>query len=143
MKLKGSSEVKSAHIDLTPMIDTVMFLLIFFMVVTRLGQGETDLGIILPGGVEQSGPVEMPDEQVIEVDVKGNVVLNGTLYEGKTLPDLVKTLALYRQAADQTHAKALITVMAEDGANYARVIDVLNACAGAGIKNVTFGTGGG
>ena len=92
MRMKGTSEVQSAHIDLTPMIDTVMFLLIFFMVVTRLGQAEVDLGIILPGGVEQSGPVEMPDEQVIDVDPKGNVVLNGTLYEGKTLPELVKTL---------------------------------------------------
>ena len=43
MKMKTASHVDEARIDLTPMIDTVMFLLIFFMITTRLGQEETDL----------------------------------------------------------------------------------------------------
>ena len=65
MRLSSSSHVEEAKIDLTPMIDTVMFLLIFFMLVTRLGQEETDLGITLPGIMAQGGPVDMPDEQII------------------------------------------------------------------------------
>ena len=36
-----------------------------------------------------------------------------------------------------------ITVMASDEVDYERVVDVMNACAGAGIKDVTFGTGSG
>jgi biopolymer transport protein ExbD len=142
MKFGSGTEVTEARIDLTPMIDTVMFLLIFFMVVTRLGQKETDLGIQLPGVMEVSGPVQMPDEQMIEVDAKGNVVLNGRLYEGKDLVELVKTLKQYRVASQAAKNECLITVQAEDGARYERVIDVMNACAGAGIKNVTFSGGG-
>jgi biopolymer transport protein ExbD len=141
MKLRGGSEVEPALIDLVPMIDTVMFLLIFFMVTTRLGQKEVDLGITLPGMVVQTGATIMPDEQIIEVDSKGTVVLNGKAFEGKQLPDLVKQLIRYRLASDAGGTKCLITIMAADDVDYDRVVDVMNACAGAGIKDVTFGSG--
>ena len=141
MKLKATSEVSPAHIDLVPMIDTVMFLLIFFMLTTTLGQKETDLGITLPGMMEQAGPVDMPDEQIIEVDAKGQVVLNGRVFEGKQMPDLVKTLVRYRLSSEAARIKYMITIQAAEAASYDRVIDVLNTCAGAGIKNVTFGPG--
>jgi len=141
MKLGSGSQVEEARIDLTPMIDTVMFLLIFFMVVTRLGQEETDLGITLPGVMEASGPVDMPDEQIVEIDAKGNIALNGRLFEGRQMPDLVATLIRYRLSSEAAHVKYMITVQADDAAGYDRVIDVMNACAGAGIKDVTFGSG--
>jgi biopolymer transport protein ExbD len=140
MKMSSNSQVKSAHIDLTPMIDTVMFLLIFFMVTTRLGQNETDLGITLPG-ITTATVGEMPDEQVIEVDAKGNVSLNGKVFQGKPMPELVTVLVRYRLSSEANKNKYMITIQAEDGANYERVVDVMNACAGAGIKDVTFGSG--
>jgi len=141
MKIRGGSEVRNAEIDLVPMIDTVMFMLIFFMLTTRLGQKEVDLGITLPGMLAQSGPVDMPDEQVIEVDSKGIVTLNGRVFEGQNLPELVKTLVRYRLASEGAKSKCMITVMADNNVDYERVVDVMNACAGAGIKDVTFGTG--
>lgn len=143
MKVRGGSEVRNAEIDLVPMIDTVMFMLIFFMLTTRLGQKEVDLGITLPGMLSQSGPVDMPDEQVIEVDSKGIVTLNGRVFEGQNLPELVKTLVRYRLASEGAKSKCMITIMADNSVDYERVVDVMNACAGAGIKDVTFGTGAG
>lgn len=136
------SEVEAAHIDLTPMIDTVMFLLIFFMVTTTLGQKETDLGITLPGTMDPGGPVDMPDEQIIEINPQGDVSLNGRVYPGKDMPDLLKTLVQYRLSSEAAKIKYMITIQADNAADYARVIDVMNVCAGAGIKNVTFGPGG-
>ena len=140
MKLKSGSEVNEARIDLTPMIDTVMFLLIFFMLTTTLAQKENDLGITLPGTMAQSGPVDMPDEQVVEVDATGNVSLNGQRFEGRDLPGLVQTLGRYRMASEAAKIKYMITITAEDGTEYERVVDVMNACAGASITNVTFGS---
>lgn len=142
MRIGGHSEVHSAHVDLVPMIDTVMFLLIFFMLTTTLGQKESDLGITLPGALEQGGPVDMPDEQIIEVDAQGVVSLNGRVFEGKPMPDLVKVLIQYRLASEAAKSKSLITIQADNAANYDRVVDVMNACAGAQIKDVTFGPGG-
>ncbi len=143
MKVGSGSHVKHAEIDLVPMIDTVMFMLIFFMLTTRLGQKEVDLGITLPGMLSQSGPVDMPDEQIIEVDSKGIVSLNGRMFEGKDLPELVKTLVRYRMASEGVKSKCMITIMADNSVDYERVVDVMNACAGAGIKDVTFGSGAG
>ena len=141
MKMSEGSEVAEAKIDLVPMIDTVMFMLIFFMVTTRLGPKEVELGITLPGIVIQTGPMEWPDEQVIEVDAKGNVVLNGKLFEGKEMPELVTQLKRYRLACQAQKNKYMITIQPADGVDYDRVVDVMNACAGAGIKDVTFGSG--
>ena len=125
--------------DMTPIIDAIFLLLIFFMISTTLGRKESDLGITLPGTMEQGSALEMPDEQVIEVQAGGNVVLNGKLFEGKEMPELVKTLTRYRLSSEAAHNRPMITVQAEDGTTYDRVIDVLNSCAGASITNVTFG----
>ena len=55
--------------------------------------------------------------------------------------ELVRTLVRYRLASEAAQLKYMITIQAEDGANYERVVDVMNACAGAGIKDVTVGPG--
>ena len=67
--------------------------------------------------------------------------LNGKMYEDKDMMELVKTLVRYRLSSEAAKAKYMITIQAEDTSNYSRVIDVMNACSGAGIKDVTFGSG--
>ena len=57
------------------------------------------------------------------------------------MPELVTVLVRYRLSSEANKNKYMITIQAEDGANYERVVDVMNACAGAGIKDVTFGSG--
>jgi biopolymer transport protein ExbD len=69
------------------------------------------------------------------------VLLNGAQYgdpNSQELPDLVVLLQRYKLSSQAANNKALITVAAEDKARHQRVIDVLNACADAGIENVTF-----
>ena len=84
---------------------------------------------------------DMPDEQIIEVHATGRIYLNGREFgsvDSHELPDLVGTLSRYLQAADASRNKAMVTIWAEDEAKHQRVIDVMNACADAGIENVTF-----
>jgi biopolymer transport protein ExbD len=137
---------ETMELQIAPLIDCVFQLLIYFMVAASLHKTEADLGISLPGSIVQAQTITMPDEQIIEIDAAGRVLLNNAAY-GKTdpsgLPDLVAVLVRYRQAAEGAKTKALITIMAADEVPHQRVIDVLNACAGAGIKNVTFGMSGG
>ena len=140
MRFKKTSSEEEAKIDMTPMIDCVFLLMIYFMITSTLGRIESDLGITLPGTMEQGSALEMPDEQIIEVQARGDVLLNGKLFKGQEMPELVKTLVRYRLSSEATHNKAMITVQAEDNASYDRVIDVLNSCAGASITNVTFGS---
>ena len=128
--------------QIAPLIDVVFLLLIYFMVTASLKKQEADLGINLPGAVAQAAAVTIPDEQIVEIRADGAVVLNGRVFppdSGRNLPGLYQVLLRYRQASDLTRTKALVTIQADDESRHERVIDVLNACAGAGITHVTFG----
>ena len=144
MKLKHKDDVKAA-VDMTPMIDCVFLLLVFFMVSTTFNKQEADISFALPGTAEQSDSVEIPDEQIIQITEAGNVFLNDLEYDKPTdpdMPELVKTLELFRQTADANKVPAMITIAPEDNVKQQRVVDVLNACTAAKIANVTFAVGG-
>ncbi len=133
--------VEDPVLNVSSLIDMVFLLLVFFMATCSLVKSEGDLGIRLPGMVQQAVAVEMPDEQMIEVRSDNRVFLNGRQFGDPTsqaLPDLVAVLSRYRAASEAARNKALITIAAEDRARHQRVIDVLNACAEAGIESVTF-----
>ena len=143
MKLKRKDDVKAA-VDMTPMIDCVFLLLVFFMVSTTFNRQEADISFALPGTAAQSEAVEIPDEQIIQITAAGNVFLNDLEYDAPSnadMPELVKTLILFRQTAEANKVPAMITIAPEDAVKQQRVVDVLNACTAAKIANVTFAVG--
>ena len=128
-------------LDVSSLIDMVFLLLVFFMVTASLVKSEGDLGIKLPGVVRQAAAVDMPDEQIIEVRETGQVFLNGREFgrhDDTDLTDLQLVLERYRLASEASQNKALITIWANNKAKHQRVVDAMNACAGAGIENITF-----
>ena len=143
MKLKHKDNVK-AEVDMTPMIDCVFLLLVFFMVSTTFNRQEADISFALPGTAAQAEAVDIPDEQIIQITAAGNVFLNDLEYDAPTnadMPELVKTLILFRQTAEANKVPAMITIAPEDTVKQQRVVDVLNACTAAKIANVTFAVG--
>lgn len=129
------------ELEIAPLIDMVFLLLIYFMVSASLVKSEGDLGIKLPGMIVQQQEVVMPDEQIIEIRSNGRVFLNDAEFgshDEQELPELVDTLMRYRLASEASKNKAMITIWAEDATRHQRVVDVMNACAAAGIENVTF-----
>ena len=144
MKLRHQNVVK-AEVDMTPMIDCVFLLLVFFMVSSTFNKQEADISFALPGTADQSEAVGIPDEQIIQITEAGNVFLNDLEYDKPTdpdMPELVKTLILFRQTAEANKVPAMITIAPEDDVKQQRVVDVLNACTAAKIANVTFAVGG-
>jgi len=134
---------EKAELQIAPLIDVVFLLLIYFMVSSSLKRSEADLSMNLPSAVAQSQELKMPDEQIIEVLGSGAIVLNDREYTDPAKGDLLElehTLTRYREASALMNVPAMITIAAGDDSRHERVIDVLNACAGAGIKNVTFGS---
>ncbi len=134
---------EKTELQIAPLIDVVFLLLIYFMVSARLIRSEADLNMALPGSVSVSTQLEMPDEQIVEVTADGKIILNTKVYvsgDKSNLAELEYTLTRYAQAAKLSKTKAMITIAADDNSVHERVVDVLNACAGAGIKNVTFGS---
>ena len=134
-------QAEDPELQMAPLIDCVFLLLIFFMVTASLVKSEGDLGIRLPGMVQQAVSVDMPDEQIIEVHANGEVLLNGRRYstpDAAGMPDLVDTLERYRLAAAAANNKAMITIWADDQTRHQRIVDVMDACAAAGIQDLTF-----
>ncbi len=130
-------------IDMTPMIDCTFLLLVFFMVGSTLHRQEADISFALPGVAEQSEPVEIPDEQILEIRDDGAVVLNDLQYDAPTstdLPELIDMLVRFRATAEANKVEAMLTIAPGPRVKQQRVVDVLNACSAAKIKNVTFAT---
>lgn len=130
---------------MTPMIDCVFLLLIFFMVTSTFNRQEADISFSLPGTAAQEDSVEIPDEQIIEIAGTGQVLLNDLEYDSSgasEMPELVDTLRRFRQTAEANRSSAMVTIAPADDVKQQRVVDVLNACAQALISNVTFAVEG-
>jgi biopolymer transport protein ExbD len=143
MKLKRGPDPK-AEVAMTPLIDCVFLLLVFFMVSTTFNKQEADISFALPGTASQSDSVAIPDEQIIQITEAGNVFLNDLEYDAPTdpdMPELIKTLTLFRKTAEANQVPAMITIAPEDNVKQQRVVDVLNACTASKIANVTFAVG--
>ncbi len=124
--------------DLTPMIDVVFLMLAFFMVTTDLTQ-EADLGLKLPANVPPDPTVQLPNEHVVDIEPSGQVFLNGIPMDAvssRTMPQLVNTLRRLKASAGDV--KTAVTIMADPESLHQRSIDVMNACAQAEIKYVSF-----
>lgn len=132
------------ELSISPLIDMTFLLLIYFICTCSLVTPEADLGIRLPGMVAQATSVDMPDEQMIEVKANGQVFLNDREFDSASsqeLPELVTLLRRYKMASDAAKNQALVTIWADDKTPHQRVIDVMNACAAAKIKDVSFAGG--
>lgn len=140
MKSKRNNDLLM-KIDMTPMIDCTFLLLVFFMVGSTLHRQEADISFALPGVAEQSESVEIPDEQVIEIRSDGAVALNDLQYDdpkSTDLPELIEMLERFRATAEANKVEAMLTIAPAPDVKQQRVVDVLNACSAAKIKNVTF-----
>ena len=134
-------EHPQVELQIAPMIDVCFLLLFFYILTSRPGKPEADMSMTLPGTVAQEESVEIPDEQRIRIEDDGLVILNDMPMGSpgdRSLPALRKTLARFKESSEANRSEALITVDAADGAAHQRIVDVLNVCAHAGIRGVTF-----
>lgn len=129
--------------DLTPMIDVVFLLLIFFMVTTTLVKEEADLGIQLPTKTAAVATDELPNRHTIDVLPDGSVQFNGSPIasplERITLHGLIATLKRVKATSDRMGQKTIIVVVADPISPHFKTIEVLDACAAADIQYVSFG----
>jgi len=138
-------DVQTVEMQMGPMIDMVFLLLVFFMVSAKPVKQESDINIGLPGTVAQEEALEIPDEQRIQIQPNGQILLNDQPMDASQspeLPALLSTLKRFKESADSNKTEALITIDADDAANHQRIVQVLNACAQAKITGVTFADAG-
>jgi biopolymer transport protein ExbD len=132
-------------LDISSLIDVCFLLLIYFIVTSTITPRESDLGMALPAANPSQ---EQPEIEPLFIKIEPG----GAIYSGvgasqqpmdsdstvRDLPLLKSQLDLYSSAAKAANTKPLVQIWADGEATQQRVIDVLNALAGAGITTVTF-----
>lgn len=142
-KLKKKPEPKP-QIQIAPMIDCVFLLLIYFMVSATLEKQEADLSFQLPGTVEQTEPVDMPDEQIIEIRDDGQVIVNEFAYDSpgaERFLELAAMLSRFKEASDANRVDAIVTISPSNLALHESIVKVMDACSVADIESVNFALG--
>ena len=135
------TEHPQIELQIAPMIDVCFLLLFFYILTSKPVKPEADISMTLPGTVAQEESLEILDEQRISILQNGQVALNELPMDepgSRELPSLFKTLVRFKESADANKSEALITVDAADDSHHQRIVDVLNVCARAGIRGVTF-----
>ncbi len=137
---KDNSVLESEdRFDMTSMIDVVFLLLIYFMYLPI--QQEADLIFSIPAEGAPQENVAMPSEQVIEIAPDGSVFLNGTPVdhpEAVELQELASTLSRLKKSADRSGISTIVSIYPDADSPHQASISVLDACAKAGIKQVSF-----
>ncbi len=133
--------------DLTSMIDVVFLLLIYFMYLPI--QQEADIPFSLPADVKAQQPnAVLPSEQIVEIAPDGNVFLNSApmdvdaiVAQGrdfKEFTELSSTLAKLRASASKSGVQTIVSIYPDADSPHQAAISVLDACAKAGITQVSF-----
>lgn len=125
--------------DITPMIDVVFLLLIYFMCLPL--QQEADIGIRLPSDTPPSADIRLPNKHIVEVYPNGLVLLNGAPVDDKgsrTMPQLTSTLTRLRLSAERIGDDTIVEIQADPDSRHQRSADILNACSLAKITKVSF-----
>ena len=140
MKLLDDIMNKKAELQIAPLIDVVFLLLIYFMVTASLIKKEADLGFMLPAKVDVPDSLDIPIEVLIEISEAGDILIEGMIFgnEEENLDDLIGQLLSLKEAADSSGSELIVNILPEDKALHGRIVDVMDACAAADVKNMSF-----
>ena len=134
MDFRRSSRHEEPEVNLIPMIDVLLVIVIFLSVTTTYSRF-SELQINLPRA-DAEKPLERPEQITVVVDPSGRYVVNRTPVAFTTVDSLAVEL---KKAAGQT-ADPVIIINADATATHQSVIQVMEAARAAGYNRITFTT---
>ncbi len=126
----------SPDINLTPLIDVVFLLLIFFMVSTTF-QKETRIKIELPEATTEANAEEAPKVLDVSVDKDGTFYVN----EKEVVNTKLATLKRAIEKAAKGKKDLPVVISADARTPHQAVIKVLDAASSLGFVRMTFAAG--
>ena len=134
MNLRPDRTDERVDINLTPLIDVVFLLLIFFMVSTTFDR-HANLKVELP---ESSAPIAQQQEPVvISIDAEGNYFINDRQLVNTTLETL--KIALRKTVADNEEDVPLV-LRADAKTPHQSVVRAMDAAAQLGLTRLSIAT---
>ena len=135
LPMKFQRNLKSeVSVDITPLIDVVFILLLFFMVTTSFDR-DTNLLINLPAANGQSVS-EAPFQIDIQIDRSGTYAVNGTQLTDTSVEAVISAIEALA-AGDMTIP---LTISADANTTHQAVVTVLDAAARLGFSRINIAT---
>lgn len=122
-----------ADVSMSPLIDCVFLLLIFFLVATMLRKLNRDIAVTLPDSTSAEKRLPSNDQVVLGVDAEGDFYRDGRP-EG-----LMQIHAALRELAREMPTMQ-IRIDADRAAPLHRVMEILDLCQFDGLSNVVLRT---
>ena len=116
-------------INLTPMIDVVFLLVIFFMVGSKFSEAESRIKVSVPSVGQLRSISRTPDERVVVVAPDGTVTLDGVQV---TLPELKATLA----AQHASYPALKVAVRGDGASSFQSIAEVLQTVRSSGVQQM-------
>ena len=134
MNFQRGKEKEPLEINLVPLIDVMMVILIFLMISTTYSK-YTELQINLPSA-QAERQLDRPNEITVLVNAQGQYVVNKSAVPFRT----VEQLADEMRRAGAGLKEPVVVITADAAATHQSVIRVMEAARIAGLSQITFTT---
>ena len=116
-------------LSLTPLIDVVFLLLIFFLVATRFSEEERELSVVLPEASEAKPLISEPQQVFVNVDENGQYFLSGQQLDATSLERAL--LQSWTNNPDRTE----VIIRGDRNASWQHIATAMNICNKANIRD--------
>ena len=134
MNFQRGREKEPLEINLVPMIDVMLVILIFLMITTTYSK-YSELQINLPSAQAERQP-ERPNEVTVLVNAQGQYVVNRAAVPFRGVEQLADEL----RRAGAGLKEPVVVITADAAATHQSVIRVMEAARVAGLSQITFTT---
>ena len=117
------------QLPVVPLVDTVLNLLIFFLVATRFAQAERELDVKLPEASQARPLTAKAPEMSLNIDAEGRYFVAGRIVTPEELDS-----ALQRASVDNP-GRVSVVIRADRLCRWQSVVAVISACNKAKIRN--------
>ncbi len=129
MAFGGGGGTVRSDINITPLVDVVLVLLIIFMVMTPTLLKEVDVKVPDKADVETNATPSSTEEIIVTVTANGRVQLNHEPIDESRLAERVRDAM-----AARTEKRVFLEI--DDEAVYGDAMHVMDICRGAGAKTL-------
>ena len=133
MNLRSRAIPQHPGIQLAPLVDVLLLLLIFFLMTWNAARNENELDVKVPKASSAKEKMAPIGDVIVNVKADGNVVVNRRTLSASELTELLKGLV-------QLNSDQAVVIRGDEAGAYKNIINVLNICSEAGVTNVAFAT---
>jgi biopolymer transport protein ExbD len=132
MRAWDEPKKRKAHIELIPMIDVMMFLLVFFVLVSLNVIPALGMKTQLPSA-STAQQLKPQNKSILTLGLAGELQLDG---QATTVDALVPAL----KALEKPDAKTTIIVNSDKGVEVARLVEVMDTLRAGGFTSISIAT---